>query len=394
MNVKKNKNPIKATLGSSRIEKYYGKIVLIFSVLTITLILAILYFTFSKTTIIIYPSEKIQEFSFPTTISKMSGLILVTEVEGSKTSDKITSVVKKPAKAQGEVILINKTATAQPLVATTRLMSKEDILFRTMETVTVPARGEITAKVIADQEGEAGNIGPTSFEIVALWEGLKKDIYATSSAAMNGGMVEVGALTNEDIKKVQQLLEIQLIEQAYGRFKEELDNRAEMPEDAIIIGEAETNKAPFVILERMDLQTSAQVGEEVEKVEVTEKLAISGLVVEQEKIDFFIKENITTELKLGEDLVSLKASQVQLKDINEEKTDGNLLVTGNMIYIINEQNPILDVKNFTGKTEHEIENYLNGFEEVKSIKVQFSPFWLKRTPSLTDNIILKVNSAS
>jgi len=56
--------------------------------------------------------------------------------------------------AQGEVTIYNKTNFDQLLVKKTRLLSPENLVFRTQEKIIVPRGGEIKVLVKADEKGE------------------------------------------------------------------------------------------------------------------------------------------------------------------------------------------------------------------------------------------------
>ena len=87
-------------------------------------------------------------------------------------------------RAGGMVTIINTTSRAQPLVATTRLLSSNGILFRITKSVVVPARGQVRVAAAADAIGAAGDIEPTRWTIPGLSRVLQQLIYAESRSAM------------------------------------------------------------------------------------------------------------------------------------------------------------------------------------------------------------------
>ncbi|MDP3771664.1 MAG: hypothetical protein Q8R16_05160, partial [bacterium] len=120
-------------------------------------------------------------------------------VEGTGTAERVLTVGAAPvpssvmesapaARAEGSVTLVNTMTAPQPLVATTRLLSADGILFRMKSGATVPANGKLEGvRVYADQVGEQGNIGPTKFAIPGLSKWLQARVWAESSVAMSGG---------------------------------------------------------------------------------------------------------------------------------------------------------------------------------------------------------------
>jgi len=79
------------------------------------------------------------------------------------------------SKAGGFVKLINKNNKDQTLIATTRLLSSDNKLYRLKEKVVIPQNSEIRAWVEADQEGE-DFVGPAGKMIIpGLLQKSKKE---------------------------------------------------------------------------------------------------------------------------------------------------------------------------------------------------------------------------
>lgn len=120
-------------------------------------------------------------------------------------------------KAQGTIMIYNAyDEKPQSVVASTRFLSENGTLFRLVKNTTIPGMkngepGKVEALVIADKEGNAGNIGPTRFTVPGFDGGPKKDkFYAISEVAMTGGGAGGSgvALVNEnDIAQAQKDME-------------------------------------------------------------------------------------------------------------------------------------------------------------------------------------------
>lgn len=96
------------------------------------------------------------------------------------------------AKATGAIEIVNTTKAARTLVATTRFLSPEGVLFRLDRTTSIPAGGRVSAAVTADQPGAQGDLAPASFTIPGLSEPVQKQIYGESKAPMHGGVTYAG----------------------------------------------------------------------------------------------------------------------------------------------------------------------------------------------------------
>lgn len=122
-------------------------------------------------------------------------------------------------KASGKAMIINTTSAPYTFVATTRLMSKEGVLFRMVSTTAIPASGEIEVSVIADKPGVSGDIGPTTFIIPGLSADLQTKVTAESSSAMSGGGGKAKAISQEDIDKAKASIEEKLKTEALDNIK-------------------------------------------------------------------------------------------------------------------------------------------------------------------------------
>lgn len=124
--------------------------------------------------------------------------------------------------AIGTVVLINTSATAQPLVERTRLLSGNGVLFRTRSAVTVPENGRVDAAVIADQPGAAGDVPPGRFTIPGLPAARQAEVYGESAAAMTGGIRRFGQITDADIQQALTLAREELSLRAVTTWREAL----------------------------------------------------------------------------------------------------------------------------------------------------------------------------
>jgi type IV pilus assembly protein PilM len=135
------------------------------------------------------------------------GRLLETDVS---VKDSFTSSGAKPSvggKAKGTVTIINTTATPYTFVATTRVLSKDGVLFRIDKPAAIPANGSVKAAVTADKAGPEGDIAPTTFSIPGLGASFEGIITAKSDAAMTGGAGgETPAISVDDIVTVKQAL--------------------------------------------------------------------------------------------------------------------------------------------------------------------------------------------
>ena len=119
---------------------------------TLFLLLIVMYMALSRATIIIQPKEEMVNADLLITVkekdlqsSDILGRIATTTVsrEAVFTTSGVGS--EMPAVAMGNVTIYNKNTKSQPLIKTTRFLSKGGVLFRLKKGVTVSAGKTIKA---------------------------------------------------------------------------------------------------------------------------------------------------------------------------------------------------------------------------------------------------------
>lgn len=123
-------------------------------------------------------------------------------------------------RATGTATIVNTTSREYTFVATTRLLSKEGVLFRMTQSTKIPANGSVDVQVRADQPGAEGDIGPTTFTIPGLPPDQQRLITAKSDSAMTGGSGEgVKGVSQSDIEAAKSELTAKLRAEAIGNFE-------------------------------------------------------------------------------------------------------------------------------------------------------------------------------
>lgn len=215
------------------------------------------------------------------------------------------------SKARGIIKIYNAySSQAQILVANTRFLSQEGKLFRLTKQVTIPGaqviEGKIVpsfieAEVVADEAGEAYNIGPSKFTIPGF-QGTPKyeKFYGISEKPMTGGASgKVKVVSQKDLENAQENLRKGLVLQ----LEEELKNK--IPPGFKVLEEAK-------ILSLEKLEFSKKVDEPAENFEARMKLSLKAIAFKEEDLkklflyqaskaiaDFDKKEVYSFELNYG-----------------------------------------------------------------------------------------------
>lgn len=148
----------------------------------------------------------------------LTSRIIETDVKATDTFPATGETATAAGKSSGKATIINTTSRSYTFVATTRLLSKEGVLFRMKTASPIPANGSVTVEVAADQPGPEGDIGPTTFTIPGLSPDLQKLITAKSDAAMTGGAGTAKAVSAADIAAAKAKLEERLKKEALENF--------------------------------------------------------------------------------------------------------------------------------------------------------------------------------
>jgi len=204
----------------SRSLRIYQKIAIAFVIVSFILLLFVLYLSISSATIRITPVPQLVSSNLSVDVvpealqeGQISGYVISANFNQAEIfylpQDGATPI---EGNAGGIVTLINETTSDQALVATTRVLSEEGVLFRLDEQTTVPAGGQVDAIVHADETGLLGEVGPTQFTIPGLSTSLQDVIYAVSIDSMTGGVEYIRVLTESDLEDAIVSLESKILE--------------------------------------------------------------------------------------------------------------------------------------------------------------------------------------
>ncbi|MFA6391189.1 MAG: baseplate J/gp47 family protein [Patescibacteria group bacterium] len=382
------------TIKKTKIGKRYSKMAVLFLGVALVAVVAIVYVSLAKTVITITPSPEAVSISFDLPLTaeinqlenqtnSLPGRLVEKQIEETKTFTNVTSQSKVQGKAEGTVTIYNKYTSNQPLVASTRLLSEDDVLFRTKETVTVPAGGQVEVEVEADQSGETGNIGPSRFTIVALWKGLQDKIYAESSEAMNNGLRDVTVATLKDINDSKEEFAVELKEKAAEELSREI----------AIENSAEKILPQAVVYQILNEEASVKPDAEVNSFEITSKINVIAAVFDETELFNYAKNLLSEKVSSNKELAGTEINLLQyaIKSFDLENQTAVLSVKLDGTTKVKLASPIFDRDNLLNRDKQEIKTYFLDFPEIQNVDVKFSPFWVFRSPSLKDHIEIVIS---
>jgi hypothetical protein len=376
----------------SRSLRVYQRIAIGFVGITFLMLLAVVYLSVSRATItiianpsVVATTASLSVVKNPSAEGQIAGSVGQTTIEQAR----IFSLPQDGAravegKASGMVIVVNNTGSAQPLIATTRFLATNGVLFRLEGGTTVPANGQVTVKIIADQAGASGDIGPTTFTIPGLAESLQDKIYGTSTEAMIGGVQYVRTLTDTDVADAKTALEADMLEAAKATLSAGLDASL-------------AAQGTYDVAEN-SVTTDVPVGTETGTFSLTINATVTGVYYDSALVASYARSLLQKRVPEGFVLNSVNEQGVQTTVSSADYATGEaeLSIYLDGTAIISADAPTLAKDRFLGRAPNEVFTLLKSSDAIADVTITFTPFWLQRIPTLKDHIeiIIKTSDSS
>lgn len=289
--------------------------------------------------------------------------------------------------ARGIVKIYNNYSNQpQPLIATTRVLSKEGKLFRLLKTVTVPGMDEdkpgvAEVQVIADEIGQDYNISPSEFTIEGFKGGDKYDKFkVVSEEKMLGGANDI---ENKKVKVVTKgdidLAREKTIEKFNQNLEKNLKEKLNSNETFVLtsiekdIISSDSSYAPDDIIDEFSYTVKQRI-----RVITFNKEAFKNKITqafEEEKADNLEFEKIA-ETNYQKDIANYESKRL------------DLTVNAKLLYW-----PKLNKNEIQSKlaenNNSEIKEYLGNLNQINKAIISYSPSWLSSFPIKDKNISIK-----
>lgn len=356
------------------------KIAATFIIMTVALFALVAYVALSRATIRVRLGGVEREATFRLTLAEdafgrprpagaLSAAFL--ETTGSAEGAFVPSgAAERSGKAGGIVSIQNSTDRPQPLVATTRLLTPEGILFRITEAVRVPARGSVTVPAEADEAGPRGEVGSTSFTIPGLSQNLQSQIFATSSTPMVRGGAEAKVITAQDLETARQSLKQQVI----SRVRPALQVQA---------GQSSLEDDDFIV-QTVTEQSSGKANTPARSFTMSAKLKVVAVLLNKDEMH---KRAVAT---MGNTSGSgLSRIQYVIANYDSVNRTATLSGRGSITTSLDERSSIFLPDNFVGTTPDEVKSFLKNYEGVQDVEVRISPYWQRYLPRFPSRITVE-----
>lgn len=380
------------TLGTVQAPRRFLRLILFLALASFLLVVVVIYFSFSRATITLFPKEEAANIEYdavidasktydPSKLDQVPGRIESVEKEGTK---EITNVGEKmiPDFAHVTVTIYNQQGASQGLLPQTQLVNADGIKFRTDQAVNVPGGSSVQVGATADAAGKEYNIGPSRFSIIKLSPELQKLVYAESKEAATGGEKAVTSVVEQEITAAQDALTSELEQQA----QEELRSRLQATEQ--FIPEAVAKKV-------LDKTATVEPGAQTDKFSVTVKVQFATVVFDENNLLQLSIAKLNASLPETKELVSYDPSSFKYQIASFDQKKGTAKLSAKLAGLARPRlsNDLFNKDAVKGLNRTELTDHFKKYPDVDHIDVRFTPFWVLAVPTIQDNITIEVGSS-
>ena len=370
--------------------KTYKRLAFRFFAFAFILLLIVSYFTATKLTVKITPANEVKSDSVSFQVkadlideeTSLSSRIVPGEIIENKLElEKIfqsSGEEKIGEEVIGEVIIYNNYSRNQPLVATTRLLSADQKLFRLKEGVTVPAGSSVRAEVYADQVGPNMVIGPSRFTIPGLWAGLQDQIYAESSEAFKYVTRVNNFVRQADVDQARNDM--------YQSIRKKLESDIDWyirPGDAIAYQFNENNSI---------LTIDASIGDELEEFVARIENRVIIVRFSKQRAEEIMRAKLAFSLPEEKQLNAFNSENIEykLESFDIESKIATINANFNASVSLKDDISFISASKLTNLKADQIKYYLDSYSEISDYELKFFPSFLKRAPHLSDRIKIEI----
>jgi hypothetical protein len=365
----------------------YVKFITVFVILTIVLIVIISYYSFGRAMIEVTPRVAAVTSDFIADIDTqnatpapgiLKGTLFTTDVsltgsyEASGSKDVEGNVI-------GQVKLSNTTSYNQPLVATTRLLTVDKVLLRIKNRVDVPAGGSVTVDVYADDPSAFETLAPSKFTIPGLAENLQTQIYGESLVTLQSKPGSLKVVKAVDLVRAKDGLMKKAYDEAMNKFKTEFG-----PDYAAVV----------VDKKLVEEKLPVKVDDIADKFTLDQKFNVTLVGVKQgdvmETSASRLKQLVSGERELR--AIKMENLTYVVQNYNSETKTANVKIHAEGETVLRSDSKILDKARLAGLNVRAVELYLTSFDEIESVKVSLTPFWVTKVPTLADHVTIVINN--
>ncbi len=358
------------------------------------LALLVSYFSFSKLSIDVIPKSEAINDSLQLKVSTSSSTLQTIDgpqiVRGQIKNVSVSAESEFSASGEeyggeaisGRVKIINNYGKSQSLIATTRLLSPDNKIFRIKDTISIPAGGEVWVDIYVDKPNRDFAIKPTTFTIPGLWVGLQDKIYAKSEEAFVFEEKKEMYVRPSDIAAAENGIKDQIAKELEVMISDEL---------ASFKNSGQNMTAVYSANDDVKIEIEAKADDKVAKFKAKASGSADIVFFPKSEIENLalmkIKSRISDEKELSE-FNSGDIAYSLIEILSPEEALVQALFAGKMI--VKGGNDVIDRESIINLNAEQIAAYLREQPAVKDFKLNFSPKFIKKAPRLVDRIEVRL----
>ncbi len=360
-------------------KRTYLIVINLFIVITIIALAATFYLTLATATISVPGAQERFTSSATIGISKdgsdqsIQGTVVARQYTITE-SVPVGAVVTTSKKAGGLVRITNSYTRNQSLVASTRLMTADNKIFRISTAVTVPVGGSVTVFAEADQEGDDYLIGPSKFTIPGLWEGVQDKIYAESSSDMTYERHASANITQDMVDAGKNSIDEKILTQALTDFQKDYPELQNLSREQLFP-------------KNTTVSTDPAIGTEASSVNITVTKTVATIMTDRVKLEDTLREKLIAQLPNPDAFIKVIPDTLSFTIAALDETNGIAQLDTKLDAWVHSKSsiPDVDLGNLAGKTKAQALDYLhqNGVTEAT---ISTFPSWSPTLPLLKNHI--------
>ena len=286
----------------------------------------------------------------------------------------------------GTITLVNNYSRSQPLVRTTRLLTEDGILLRLDEAVTLPAGGSVEAAVYLDDNSVTTSVLEEGrLTIPGLWEGIQDRIYGEITTPLQGTTEVASIVMTDDITQAQDDLRAKAEAEVVKELTKALTSSQLVPESVSSEWEPVIINA---IDESWDISEDL-AGSSASTFSIAGTFVFEGVFYNETLLSERVDDQLRKEANAQARNVSSSETRLTETDLDTPQTELLVIVSGKEKSVEKEnffeENPV------AGLTKEEAIAYLSGLDGVEDVKIELSPFWVKKIPKNKIDLVILNN---
>lgn len=375
-------------VSSKRSIKLYRRLAYFFIFLTVALVAVVGYYSIVRVEIVLIPNQErisnnlifdIKDKDLGATKSGSIVLGIVKEIDIEKEKSYTPSGEEVIGKEViGDVVIYNNYSKNQPLVASTRLLSSDGKLYRLKQTVNVPAGGQISALIYADDPDEDMVVQATRFNIPGLWAGLQDKIFAESKEATVFQKKINRYVAKDDFETSERDLKQLLLVAAKEKVNEEYRDYSQ------ILYKIDENS--------IESEIDAELGDEIDSYDASMKASVVVVAFDNQEAVKLAKQKFTSSISDTKEIISFEDDKVIYSLNSFDIENGSAAINAQFSGKVSLKNDseIIDIDKIVGLNKGQLETYLSDIKDIAGYEVSFRPSFIKRVPTLADRINIKI----